>query len=96
MFANAFFAATIVCMALGIYLMQECQFLIPYRSLIFGKYAEPIALFTAVLFLNLFAAFYAIGRKLGLKDTGMKLAHLEKQLRSGTSVSEELSNRLKE
>ncbi len=96
MFANAFFGATIVCLVLGIYLLQECQFLIPYRSLIFGKYAEPIAVFTAVFFLNLFAAFYAIGRKLGLKDTGMKLAHLEKQLRTGPSVSEELSDRLKE
>jgi len=31
-----------------------------------------------------------------LKDTGEKLAHLEKQLRSGGTISEELSRRLKE
>jgi len=46
--------------------------------------------------LNLFAAFYLICRKLFLKDTGEKLAHLEKQLRSGGTISEELSRRLKE
>jgi hypothetical protein len=31
-----------------------------------------------------------------LKDTGRKLAHLEKQLRTGESLSEELSRRLEE
>ena len=35
-------------------------------------------------------------RKLFLKDTGRKLAHVEKQVRSGSSISEELSRRLKE
>jgi hypothetical protein len=31
-----------------------------------------------------------------LKDTGRKLAHLEKQLRSGAGISEELTRRLDE
>ena len=35
-------------------------------------------------------------RKLLLKDTGRKLAHLEKQLRTGHSISTELTERLKE
>ena len=71
------------------------RFLIPYRSLLWAKYATDIALFGGVLFINLFSAFYAIGRKLFLKDTGRKLAHLEKELRSG-SISEELRRRLQE
>jgi hypothetical protein len=35
-------------------------------------------------------------RKLLLKETGRKLAHVEKQLRTGQSISEELTDRLKE
>ena len=31
MIANAFFATTVLFLALGLFLMQECQFLIPYR-----------------------------------------------------------------
>ena len=96
MVANAFFISTLILMVLAIYLLQECQFLIPYRSLLWHHYGQTIALYWAVLFLNLFAAIYAAGRKLFLKDTGRKLAHLEKQLRTGPSISEELSERLKE
>jgi hypothetical protein len=94
--ANALFATAVICLALALYLMQECQFLIPYRSLLLKKYGGQIALFAAVCFLNLFAAIYAVGRRIFLKDTGKKLAHLEKQLRTGPSILEELSERLKE
>ena len=95
MIANALLMTTVVFLALAFFLMDQCRFLIPYRSLLWAKYATHIALFAGVLFINLFAAFYAIGRKLFLKDTGRKLAHLEKELRSG-SISEELSRRLQE
>jgi hypothetical protein len=94
MIGNALLASTAIFLGVGFWLMQECQFLIPYRRLLFLKYGLALASFAVVLFLNLFAACYLIGRKLFLKDTGRKLAHLEKQLRSGTSFSEELSRRL--
>jgi hypothetical protein len=96
MIGNALFATTICFLAMGLFVMQECQFLIPYRQLLWQKYATPIALFAAVVFINVFAAFYLICRKVFLKDTGQKLAHLEKQLRSGGTISEELSRRLRE
>ena len=96
MIANALFATTVICLAILIYLLQECQFLIPYRSLLLEKYGSAIALYALALFVNLFAAVHLISRKAFLKDTGKKLAHLEKQLRSGPSISEELSRRLKE
>ena len=96
MVANALFATAVICLALALYLMQECRFLIPYRSLLVGKYGGQIALFASAFFLNLFAAIYAVSRRLLLKDTGKKLAHLEKQLRTGPSILEELSQRLKE
>ena len=96
MVSNAFFASTVLCMALGFYLLGECSFLIPYRHLIVAQYGTTIAGFTALLFLNVFAAMYVLGRKLFLKDTGRKLAHVEKQLRSGESISDELSKRIAE
>ena len=96
MIANALLATTALFMALGLYLLEECRFLIPYRRLMLVKYGAAMALFAVALFLNLFTAIYTILRKFFLKDTGRKLAHLEKQLRSGSSISEELSRRLKE
>jgi hypothetical protein len=94
MIANAFFIATLLVMAVGLYLMGEFRFLIPYRELLWERYAGTIGLYAAALFVNLFAAVYLVGRKLFLKDTGRKLAHLEKQLHTGVSLSEELSRRV--
>ena len=96
MIGNAVFATTVIFLALGIFVMQECQFLIPYRHLIFARYGSDLALFAGALFVNLFAAIYTICRMLFLKDTGRKLAHLEKQLRTGGSLSDELTRRLNE
>jgi hypothetical protein len=96
MIANALFATTVVFLALGLWLMQQCEFLIPYRSLLYHKYGTAIAGFAVALFVNVFAGFYLLCRKLFLKDTGRKLAHLDKQLRTGGTISEELSRRLQE
>src|SRR5258708_18424710 len=96
MIANAVFATTVIFLAVGLFLLQECQFLIPYRHVLFVKYGSVIAGFAAALFVNLFAAVYLISRKLFLQDTGRKLAHLEKQFRTGSSLSDELTQRLNE
>ena len=96
MIGNTFLITTVIFLALAFFLMQECQFLIPYRHFLFAKYGRVLALFGAALFVNVFAAVYVTCRKVFLKDTGRKLAHLEKQLRTGASISEELSRRLSE
>lgn len=96
MVTNVFFATTILFMALGFFLLEECHFLIPYKTLLLQRYGTTILLFAAVLFVNIYAAVYFGVRKLLLKETGRKLAHVEKQLRTGQSVSEELTARLKE
>ena len=96
MIANSVFITTVLFLALGIWILQECQFLIPYRSLLFGRYFGAIMAFSGAFFLNLFAAVYLSCRRLFLKDTGRKLAHVEKQLRTGESVLEELTERLDE
>jgi len=93
---NVFFATTILFTALLFFLVQECTFLIPYRMLLIEKYGPHIALYAAAVFFNVFAGVYLAARKLFLKDTGRKLAHIEKQLRTGESISEELSRRLSE
>jgi hypothetical protein len=69
---------------------------VPYRDLILGKYASTIVIFAGLLFINLFALIYLLIGTVFLKDTGQKLAHLEKELRTGGAVSEELTKRLKE
>jgi hypothetical protein len=94
MITNAVFITTLIFLVIGIFFLQECQFLIPYRHVLFIKYGSTLALFAAALFVNLFAAIHLACRSLFLKDTGRKLAHLEKQLRTGASLSDELSQRL--
>jgi hypothetical protein len=96
MIASALFAATVCLLAALVYVLQECTFLVPYRQLIWQKYATTIAEFAGLLLLNLFAFFYLLTRKVFLKDTGQKLAHLEKELRTGGAISEELARRLEE
>jgi hypothetical protein len=93
MIGNAFFVTTILLLALGLFLLGECRFLIPYRDLLWQRYGSAIGLFAAALFINVFGATFLVGRKLFLKDTGRKLAHLEKQLRTG-ALGEKLSRRL--
>jgi len=95
MVTNVFFATTILFMALGFFLLDQCRFLIPYRALL-ARHGAVILAFAVVLFVNIYALVYFGVRKLLLKETGRKLAHVEKQLRTGQSISEELTERLKE
>ena len=96
MVKNALVSAATILLALAFWLLQECSFLIPYRRLIFEKYGVYVGVFAALLFVNVFAVAYFLARKLFLKDTGRKLAHLERQLRTGETLSEELTRRLSE
>ncbi len=95
MTGSALFATAVLMFALALFLMGDCQFLIPYRALIVQEYGVPILFFIAALFMNLFSAVHLACRTLFLKDTGRKLAHLEKQLRTG-GVSKELAGRREE
>jgi len=96
MLANSLFATSIFFLALLMFLLGECTFLIPYRLLLIDRYGTIIVTFLAALFLNVFAAVYLGARKLLLKDTGRKLAHVEKQIRTGSSISRELAQRLRD
>jgi hypothetical protein len=93
MWRNALFATAATLMGLLLLIFSQLDFLIPYKRLLLHHYWQEAAVYIAFLSLNLFAAYMALTRKLFLKDTGRKLAHLEKQLRQGGLVHE-LSDRL--
>ena len=85
MIANSLIIAIAILLAYGFWLMDQLTFLIPYRSVIIHQYGAVILTWLAVLFVNIFAAAYAIQRKFFLKDTGRKLSHLDKQVVSGSA-----------
>ena len=96
MIAQALVITSVVMLALFFYLLDACRFLIPYREVLIREYGREIAVFAGVLFLNLFACAYQGTRIFGLKDTGRKLRHLERQVRSGDALGGDLPGRLTE
>jgi len=83
MIANALLLTIAVLLAYGFWLMDQLKFMAPYKAVIFHAYGNVLLAATAVLFLNVFAAFLAINRRFFLKDTGRKLSHLDKQFNVG-------------
>ena len=96
MIASSAFISSMLLLVWCFYLLGELRFLVPYRTYILHQFGTTIAWFLATVLVNLFAVVYAIHRKLLLKDTGRKLAHVEKQIRTGSSISDELTERLAE
>jgi Na+/phosphate symporter len=85
MIANALVVTLAILLALAFWLMDELKFLVPYRPILYHQYGSVILAWIAILFVNVFAAIYAIQRKFFLKDTGRKLSHLDKQVVAGHS-----------
>ena len=94
MIANAAFLAAMVLLLLAFSVVGPLGFLAPYKRLILADYGLVILGALVLVFLNLFALFYLIARGLFLKETGRKLAHVEKQLRTGDTIVRDLSERL--
>jgi len=86
MIANALFAATGLMLALLFLLAGQLRFLIPFRLLLVHQYGAAILIAAAVLFLNLTALLFTLGRRFFLKDTGRKLAHFDRQLNAGRTA----------
>ncbi len=97
MFANAVFVATLIFLALGIWLSGELRFLTPWRSLIVHQYLGAIAVYCALLFANILGLTIWVERKFFLRDTGRKLKHLDQEIHSGHSeLSEEITAQFQE
>jgi hypothetical protein len=74
--------------------LGQLEFLAPYKSLIVSQYSWHVLASLLVVFLNLFGCFYLAGKALFLKETGRKLAHVEKLLQTPDTVVQDLSERL--
>jgi hypothetical protein len=85
MIANALLLTITVMLAVGFTLMGELKFFIPFKVVIWRAYSVYILSYCGLLFINVFAAAFALNRKFFLKDTGRKLAHLDKQFNVGDS-----------
>lgn len=97
MFANAVLVATLIFIALGLWLSGELRFLVPWRSLILHQYSRAITTYCLLLFTNILGLAIWIERKFFLRDTGRKLKHLDQEIHSGQhELSEELNAHLRE
>ena len=97
MIANALFLTLVLFMAFCFVLMDPLKFLIPYRQTIFHNYGWAIALYSILLFSNLFATFFLLARRFFLKHTGQKLVYVDKQFRIGEDdLSAEIRERSEE
>jgi hypothetical protein len=94
MMANSAFLAAMLVILLLFWLLGELQFLAPYKHVLFPRYLWVVVGSVLVVFLNLFGLIYSLTRSLFLKDTGRKLAHVERQLRAPDTVVRDLSERL--
>ena len=95
MIANAALVTSILYLALLFFVMGQLRFLTPWRSLILHEYWPSIAIYSALLIVNLFGAVIFIERKLLLKDAGRKLVHFDKQIHSGEhGLSNEIASEL--
>jgi len=94
MIANSAFLAAMVLVLILFVLMDQLSFLAPYKKLIFAEYLWVIVWVSVAAFVNLFALFYTITRRLFLKDTGRKLAHVDRQLLTRDTIVRDLSERL--
>jgi hypothetical protein len=92
MLANAVFVATLIFLALGVWLSSELRFLTLWRSLILNHYGRAIAVYCALLFANILGLAIWVERKFFLRDTGRKLKHLDQEIHSGRNeLSEEIA-----
>ena len=94
MMANSAFLAAIVTFLLVGWVFGQITFLAPYKHLLIRLYLWHVVSFIVLVFLNLFTLFQLIARRLFLKETGRKLAHVGKQLQTADTVDRELSERL--
>jgi len=83
MIANALLVTIALLLALGLWLMGELKFFIPFKTVLVHEYGKTVLFYVAVLSANFFAATLALIRKFFLKNTGRKLSHLDKQFHIG-------------
>jgi hypothetical protein len=85
MIRNSLFISATALILVVFTLMRRLDFLAASKRALFLHCGTAMAIFLAVLGLNLFAAALAVNRKILLKDTGRKLSHFDNQMQAGGS-----------
>jgi hypothetical protein len=88
--ANAAFLAALTTFVLVGWLAGELTFLAPYKLAIFRSYGWHVLVGVVLVFVNLSSAYYMLARWLFLRDSGRKLTHVDRQLRSASGIHDEL------
>ena len=90
MIANAAFLAGLTTFILAAWLAAELSFLSPYKAAIFRTYGFHILAGVVLVFVNLLGTYYLVARWLFLRDSGRKLTHIDRQLRSAPGLHDDL------
>jgi hypothetical protein len=90
MIQNAAFLALLTVFLLAGWLAGEVRFLAPYKGGLFRLYGLQIGFGTLLVFLNLCALYYGLGRWFFLRDSGRKLRHVDRQLRTPEGLHDDL------
>ena len=96
MVTNSAVLAALVLLLTVFWVGGETTYLTPYKRLLLRAHGVQIGLFLLVLFVNLFALFYGLARLIFLRDTGVKLHHLDRQLTTRDTVLADLTRRMEE
>lgn len=83
MVGNALLVTIAILLGYLFWLMGELKFIAPYKVVLFHAYGKIVLGWLGLLFLNVFAAVYLIGRKFLLKDAGRKLWHVDIEANRG-------------
>ena len=83
MVGNALLVTIAILLGYLFWLMGELKFAASYNGVLFHAYGNLVLAWLALLFLNVFAAVYLIGRKFFLKDAGRKLWHVDMEVNRG-------------
>ncbi len=94
MIANTAFLAAMILVLVLFFVMGQLEFLAPYKYSIFPRYLWTVVGAIVLVFVNLFGLLYQITRSLFLKETGRKLAHVDRQLQTADAIDRDLAKRL--
>ena len=94
MIANAALLAVITVFLLAAWLAGELTFLAPYKAALFRLHGVFIGQITLLVFLNLCAAYYLLGRWFFLRETGRKLTHMDRDLIASEGIHEDVPSEL--
>jgi hypothetical protein len=88
--ANVAFLAAMTVLGVTAWLASELVFLAPYKDTLLRRHGIVLGGVALLTFLNLTAFYYTLARAMFLRETGQKLAHLDRQLPTSDGAHDEL------